>query len=72
MVAPGEVLSDSTVLIAGQPGTDTYPQFTSNPIDGTYRLTLAGAYWDYDEDRNRGVLLPEGLRVSNEFTLSVE
>jgi hypothetical protein len=72
LVGAGEVFADTLKIFAGQDGTQYYPQFTSDPIDGTYRLALARAYWDYDEEDDRGALLPERLRISNEFTIRVE
>lgn len=72
VVAPGEVLTDSMLLVAGQPGTTTYPQFVSAPDGGHYRLALGAAYWDFDAARGEGVLLPERLRISNEFTIRID
>ena len=72
LVAPGEILSDSMPVVAGQPGTITYPQFTDRPVEGNYRLAVAGAFWDFAADVGHGVLLPERLRLSNGFSIRVE
>lgn len=72
VIAPGGVMVDTLRIIAGHQGSITYPQFIDKPAGNIYRLSIARVYWDYDEDEGRGLLLPEGLRTSNNFTIRVK
>src|SRR5690606_23458071 len=69
---PGEVLPYRAGIYAGYGETMTFPRFVEGPVEGTYRITILYAYWDYDEKTRKGELLPERLRSSNEFTIRVE
>lgn len=71
-IAPGETLPGSFGIYAGYGEARAIPLFPEGPVAGTYRIVIAIAYWDYVFARNTGTLLPERLRISNEFTIRVE
>lgn len=72
VVESGATMSGAQTIAAGLPGSNYAPLFASPTVDGTYRLVLASVHWAFDEAGNRGVLVPERLRTSNEFTIRVE
>lgn len=70
---PGETHHHTLHVFAGRPGSNRYPQFEVDRIDGTYRLVVGSAYWDYDHDGPPwGEPVPLEHRVSNTFEIRAE
>ena len=69
-IKPGASLNDALEISAGKRGSNTYPQFTVDEIDGVYRLAIERAYWDYDHNGPPwGQTVPVADRVSNAFEI---
>lgn len=72
-IGAGEAREDTLRVFAGQRGTNTYPQFAVEEIEGTYRLVLGDAFWNYDHDGPPwGTTVPLEFRVSAPFQIRVE
>lgn len=71
-VPAGGTYDSRLQLYAGPPGSNAYPQFSSNDVEGTYRVVWHAALHSYSPDRHPfGEALPLAQRVSNRFTISV-
>jgi hypothetical protein len=69
-LAPGQSRRDTIPLFAGPRGSNTYPQFEVDEIDGIYRIVVNTAYWNYDHGGPPwGQEPPLELRVSNPFEI---
>ncbi|MQA90420.1 MAG: hypothetical protein GEU90_09310 [Gemmatimonas sp.] len=70
-VPPGENYQHQLHVFSRRPGSNTHPQFYVDPIDGTYRLVILAAFWDYhDYDSTWGEEPPLEYRVSAPFEIS--
>jgi hypothetical protein len=69
-IARGDRYATTLSVFGGFPGTNTYPQFQVEPVDGTYRLVIESAYWGYDHDGPPwGEQVPLEERVSHTFEI---
>jgi len=72
VIDPETQYSNELHVFAFPSGSNFHPQFTPEPISGTYRLVWHVTVWDYeDTGPGRSTKLPERLRVSNSFQLLV-
>jgi hypothetical protein len=72
-IGPEESHEHTLHLFSGRPGSNHYPQFSVDPIDGIYRLVILEAFWDYDHDGPPwGEPPPLEARVSDRFEISTE
>lgn len=72
IVPSGDSHRFSIEVVAGNPGSNLHPQFSTDTIDGTYRLTWTEVLTSYHDDRFPfGDPLPAELRRSNQFRLTV-
>lgn len=72
-ISPGGSYGTTLSVFGGYPGSNTYPQFEVEEIDGTYRLVIESAYWDYDHDGPPwGEQLPLAARASHTFEIRTE
>lgn len=72
-VQPGSSLAGEVEIFAGRLGSNTYPQFVVDEIDGVYRLVIDAAYWNYDHDGPAwGEEPPLSRRISNPFEIHAD
>lgn len=70
VIGAGDTRDDVLPVRAGRAGSNLYPQFLVPGIDGTYRLVIGAAFWDYDHDGPPwGETLSLDLRVSDPFEI---
>ena len=70
-IQPGESHDHTLGVFSGHPDSNHYPRFSVEPIDGTYRLVILGAFWDYDHDGPPwGQPPPLDARVSDPFEIA--
>jgi hypothetical protein len=73
VIPPGEAHEHVVHVFGGDPESNAYPQFQMEEIDGTYRLVITSAYWDYDHSGpDWGEAPPLELRVSGPFEIRTE
>lgn len=71
-IAPGASLNDEVDISAGKRGSNMYPQFMVDDIEGVYRLVIGSAYWSYDHNGPPwGEPVPVPDRVSNSFEIRI-
>jgi hypothetical protein len=69
-IAPDGAREDVARISAGHRGSNVYPQFEVTEIDGTYRLVIGGAFWNYNHDGPPwGEPLPLEHRISAPFEI---
>jgi hypothetical protein len=71
-IRPGAAHERRFELFAGWTGSNLYPQFEVRPIDGTYRLVIEAAFWNYDPSAGGGAWgtpVPLQARVSDPFEI---
>ncbi len=72
-IEPGATYSRTVPVFGGFPDSNTHPQFNVDEIDGTYRLVIESAYWNYDHDGPPwGVQLPLEERASHTIEIRTE
>jgi len=72
-IEPGASYVRTLPVFGGFPGSNVYPQFQVEEIDGTYRLVIESAYWNYDHDGPPwGEQLPVEERASHTFEIRTE
>jgi hypothetical protein len=49
-IKPGATYRNTLDVFGGFQGSNHHPQFQVDEIDGTYRLVIESAYWNYDHD----------------------
>ena len=70
---PGETRPDTLRIFGGRPGTNRFPRFTVDEVEGTYRLVIGAAYWNYShEGSSFGQPVPLQYTVSNPFEISTD
>lgn len=73
VIRAGGTRADVLRIVAGQPGSNAYPQFMVPEVAGTYRLVIGGAFWNYDHGGPPwGEPPPLELRVSDPFEIRTE
>ena len=69
-IQPGGSLPGILEIQAGRTGSNYYPQFSSDDIDGIYRLVIVSAYWNYDHNGPPwGEPIPVSHRASDPFEI---
>jgi hypothetical protein len=72
-LAPGETLSRTLGVFGGRPDSNMHPRFAVSEIEGTYRLVITAALWDYDHDGPPwGTPVPVEHRSSGPFEVRVD
>jgi hypothetical protein len=69
-IPPGASHEGSLVIEAGARGSNVYPQFELDEIEGVYRLVISSAFWNYNHDGPPwGDKLPLAERSSGAFQI---
>jgi len=69
-IAPGDGYATTISVFGGFRNSNHYPQFQVDEIDGTYRLVIESAYWNYDHNGPPwGEQVPLEHRVSHTFEI---
>ncbi len=70
VIEPAGVLVDTVHVWGALPGHNAGPEFKSDDVEGTYRIVMHNAVFNYDSDRQGfGDPVPLEYRVSNHFVL---
>jgi hypothetical protein len=69
----GETRSDTLRIFGGHPGTNRFPLFMVDEVEGSYRLVIGAAYWNYNHDGpSFGQALPLQYTVSHPFEIRTD
>jgi hypothetical protein len=69
-IAPGATFPRTLAIFAGHPESNVHPQFRVDDPEGSYRIVVTSAFWDYDHDGPPwGTPVPLEHRASNTFEL---
>jgi hypothetical protein len=70
-IPPGGSHHERLHVFGGYPSSSHHPQFSVEEIDGTYRVVILDAYWDYHPSPPWGAQVPLADRVSEPFELVI-
>lgn len=71
VIEAGERYRDTLLVRAQEYGSNSYPQFDREDIDGTYRIVWGSALSSYRDRHPFGDTLPLRQRISNEFQIEL-